>query len=94
MEYRMAVIQKDVLQNQPEEECNAFYHEVCPLLRITKTDHLHLYEYLRTDRVPSVESNTMHLLLPGYALLSFGWVEIRLKLPTLHDGLFVISLRI
>ena len=73
MEYRMAVIQKDVLPNQPEE-CNVFYHEVCPLLRITKTDHLHLYEYLRTDRVPSVESNAMHLLLPGLCIAAL-WLS-------------------
>jgi hypothetical protein len=56
MEYQMAVIQGDVLQAQPEEECNAFHHEVCSLLRITRTEHLHFYEYLRTDGVPSVES--------------------------------------
>ena len=62
----MAVIQKEMRPDQQEEECNAFHHEVCSLLHITRTEHLHLYKYLRTDVVPSVESNAMHLLLPGF----------------------------
>jgi hypothetical protein len=67
----MAVIQKDVFEDQSEGECNAFHHEVCSLLRITKTEHLHLYESLRTDGVPSIESNAapaISRVMPYYSV--------------------------
>jgi len=63
---RWLSFRKKCPDQQQEEECNAFHHEVCSLLHITRTEHLHLYEYLRTGVVPFVESNAMHLLLPGF----------------------------